>query len=663
MQQVNLAGMQDEALAFHQAGRLSEAVRLYNAILDMDPEHFAARHYLGVARHQQGRHSEALVLLAQAVTLDPQSEDAHMHLGVVLQTTGRSEEALAHFDTALAIQPAFASALNNRGAALNSLARQEEALASYDAALAIRPDYVDAHYNRGICLWELKRFAEALASYDAVLAIDPHHAGALCNRGVVLQDQQRFSEAFSAYEETLTLCPDDRYALAGMAVCAQRACDWKRVSDIAGRLDLDIAAGKAVVSLLNFLGMSDNPTLQRACAETYVRNTIARPTQILPPVPIRRHRRIRVAYLSADFHQHATAHLTAELFELHDRDRFEILGISFGVDDGSAMRHRLIRAFDQFHDVRAKSNAEVSKLLRALEVDIAIDLKGHTRDARPGIFAHRPAPVQVSYLGYPGTTGADFIDYVIADPIVLPLDLRPFYAEHIVHLPDCYQPNDTTRAIAEIPERRHLGLPPTGFVFCCFNNNWKITAPIFGIWMRLLRAVPDSVLWLLKDNESARINLCRQASADGIDPARLVFAPRAAQPEHLARHRCADLFLDTLPYNAHTTASDALWVGLPLVTCLGKTFAARVGASLLHAIGLAELVVTDLASYETLALELAQNPQRLQRLRRRLEQNRAIYPLFDTQRFRRHLEAAYICMWEIWQNGEAPKHFRVDPLD
>jgi predicted O-linked N-acetylglucosamine transferase (SPINDLY family) len=352
----------------------------------------------------------------------------------------------------------------------------------------------------------------------------------------------------------------------------------------------------------------------------------------------------------------------AELFELHDRDRFDVIGISFGRDDRSEVRARLMRAFDRFHDVASTSNRAVVSLLQELEVDIAVDLKGHTEGARLAILAARPAPLQVSYLGYPGTMGVDFIDYVIADGIVLPVDQQPFYPEKIVHLPDSYQVNDSKRRIASrIPTRRELGLPDHGFVFCCFNNNWKINAAMFDIWMRLLAAVDGSVLWLFRSNDLATANLRAEAKARGIDPARLVFAPFLDLPDHLARLKRAELFLDTLPCNAHTTASDALWAGLPVLTCIGDTFAGRVAASLLNGVGLPELVTNGLDEYEALALRLARDRPLLQSIRRKLEQNRLSSPLFDTDRFRRHLEAAYTTMWEMHRRGESPRSFRVDP--
>jgi predicted O-linked N-acetylglucosamine transferase (SPINDLY family) len=355
-----------------------------------------------------------------------------------------------------------------------------------------------------------------------------------------------------------------------------------------------------------------------------------------------KHERIRLAYLSADFHQHPTSQLMIELFERHDRSRFEVTAIAFGPDDNSAMRHRLVAAFDRFEDVRDLSDLEVAKLLRSREIDIAMDLNGHTHEARPGIFSHRPAPVQVNYLVYPGTTGAAFMDYVLADRIVLPMDQQPFFSEKILHLPDCYQAHDATRVVPPAPTREEAGLPDSGFVFCCFNNSWKIAAPPFDIWMRLLQQIPGSVLWLLES--PAADNLRAEAKARGVDTGRLVFAPRLPPGQHLARHQLADLFLDTLPYNAHTTCSDALWAGLPVVTCYGNAFHGRVAASLLKAIDLPELVTTRPQDYEALALELAKNPALLKATREKLARNRTTTALFDSERFRKGIEAAYAAM-------------------
>jgi protein O-GlcNAc transferase len=424
-----------------------------------------------------------------------------------------------------------------------------------------------------------------------------------------------------------------------------------------------LAARKAVIAPFTFVNFCGDPTLLRACVENFTADKIAR----LPPALWRgtpyRHDKIRIAYVSADFREHAVGFLVAGLIESHDRARFEITGISLSDDDGGAMRARFAAAFDHFHEMQAVGDAEVAALLKEKEIDIAVDLMGHTQGSRPGIFAHRPAPVQVQYLGYPGSMGAGFIDYTIADAVVAPFADEAFFREKIVQLPDCYQVNDDRLDLLPPPSRREAGLPEEGFVFCCFNNSRKITAPMFDIWMRLLQAVPHSVLWLVEEKGGASAHLQAAAMARGVDPARLIFAPRRKLGEHLARHRLADLFLDTLPYNAHATASFALWAGVPLVTCRGSSFAGRVATSLLQGIGLPELSVENLEAYEALALKLARDPAALRALRARLEQNRATQPLFDTFRFTRNLEAAYTSMWQRAERGEPPRSFAVPQIN
>jgi predicted O-linked N-acetylglucosamine transferase (SPINDLY family) len=641
--------------------RPAEALASFDQALAVRPDYAMALSNRGNTLQSLQRPVEALASYDRALAIQPDYAQALYNRGVVLRALQRPDEALASYDRALAIRPDDIDALNNRGVVLRELKRPAEALASYDRALAIKPDYVEALNNRGSALRDLQRPAEALASHDQALAIIPNHADALCNRGIALRELKRPAEALASFDRALAVEPGHRYAFAGVAYAALATCDWARTEIIAGELERRIAQNSAIIPPFTLLGYSNDESLQLQCARKSIADELPVPAQPLWEGAARAHDKLRIAYLSADFRRHPVASLIVQLFELHDRARFEIVGISFGPDDQSDMRARLMRGFDQFHDVRSTSDGEVARLLNDMEVDIAVDLNGRTEDSRLGILAHRPAPVQVTYLGYPGTTGADFIDYVIADPTILPFDRQPFYSEKIVHVPECYQVNDSTRKIAaQTPTRREAGLPDDGFVFCCFNNNYKITAPVFDVWMRLLGAVEGSVLWLLQD-DATQENLRSQAAARGIDPARLVFAPRQEPEEHLARHRLADLFLDTLLYNAHTTASDALWAGLPLLTCKGVSFASRVAASLLYAAGLPELATSDLAEYEAFALRLATDTALLGGFRQRLAQNRATCPLFDTDRFRRHIESAYRMMWEMHQRGESPRGFGVEP--
>ena len=614
----------------------------------------------GTALQTLKRFDEALTSYDRALTIMPDGAEAWNNRGNTLQSLKRFDEALASFDRAIAIKRNFAETLYNRGNTLSDVKRHEEALLSYDKALAVKPDYAEIWNSRGSTLWNMKRFEEALESYDKALAIDPDYAEAWNSRGNAAQSLKRFAEAQENYEKALAADPSHSHAFGGVLSTILNLCDWPRIAKIADEIKTQIDSGKSIIAPFTLLGYSGDAALQLRGARTYIQGRIPLRPQPLWDKAVYHNDRIKIAYLSADFHVHPVAHLIAELFERHDRSRFEIIGVSFGPNDGSRMRARLEKAFDRFLDVRGKSDYEVASILRVSKVDIAVDLNGYTTDARSEILSYRPCPVQVNYLGYPGTMGADFIDYVIADSIVLPFDRQPFFTEKIVLLRDCYQANDTKRAVAEeTPTRAQCGLPEHGFVFCCFNNGWKITAPVFEIWMRLLAKVPGSVLWLFEDNAGATANLRAAALARGIDPQRLIFAPRMPLEKHLARHRLADLFLDTLPYNAHTTASDALWVGLPLVTCKGDSFPGRVAASLLNAIGLPELAADSLDAYEALALRLAHDASLLQSFRDKLQQNRLTHPLFDADRFRRNIEATYTQMWQTAEDGEAPRSFAV----
>jgi protein O-GlcNAc transferase len=680
----------------HQAGRLAEAEACCRRALAAQPDHADALQLLGIIAHQTGRHDLAVGLISQAIKQNGQNAayfcslgialkdqgklddavtayrqavriktdlpEAHFNLGNARRDQGKLDEALAGYDRALTLRPDYAKVLFNHGVTLHELKRYDEALASYDRALSVRPDNADALNNRGATLHDLDQINEALASYDRALSVQPDHVGTHNNRGNALRELNRLDQALASYDRALGAKSDHPHAFSGAADCVMKLCDWDRRAWFAAEVNAHVSGKKSIVPPFGLLGYCGDPALQLQCARNYIENRFP---WLPPPLwsgQTWHHDKVRIAYLSPDLRSHAMAFLTAEMFEQHDRSRFEIIGVSFGVDDRSATRKRLVAAFDEFHDVRRKSDKEIAKLLNDRHFDIAVDLAGHTLDSRPGIFAHRPAPIQVSYLGFPGTMGADFIDYIIADAMVLPVEHQPYYTEKVVYLPDCYLANDTKRKIAaRTPTRQEMGLPEHAFVFCCFNNTWKITPEIFNIWMRLLHQVEGSMLWLLRANEGAERNLRREAGRRGIDPSRLVFAGRLPPAEHLARHRLADLFLDTLPYNAHTTASDALWMGLPVLTCKGEAFAGRVAASLLQAVGIPELITANLEDYQTLALKLAHDPAWLAEIKAKLMGHRNTYPLFDAVRFTRHIEAAYTKMWETWQRGEAPKSFSVEP--
>jgi predicted O-linked N-acetylglucosamine transferase (SPINDLY family) len=562
---------------------------------------------------------------------------------LALHRQGRLAEADALYAQALALKPDLVEAQNNRGAIRQMAGDWEGALACYDGALRQRPDYVEALANRGNCLIQLRRWPDALAAFDKALKLSPGRISALNGRAGTLSKLKRFPEALAAYGQLRAADRQNPYALGGMLVAAMQMCDWDAVEKLRPAVEAGVARGTAILPPFLFLGFSGDPALQLRCAQ----NAIAE--MGLPAVPTLwrgeryGHQHLRVGYLSADYCQHPVALLIAKLIETHDRTRFEVLGFSTGPDDSSAIRGRMAKAFDQFHDLRGRGAAESAGLIRRLEVDILIDLTGHTEGDHFAILSHRPAPAQINWLGYPGTDGAPSLDYILADATVAPAGHEPFFSEKIMRLPGCYFPTAYDPA-PTAPSRAEAGLPQTGFVFASFNNSWKITRDVSAVWLRLLQAVPDSVLWLLDANDAFRDNLRRAASGAGLDPARLIFAPRTDPDSHLARQQLADLMLDTSPYNGHMTTSDALWACVPLVTMLGTTFAGRVAASQLQTLGLPELITPVLEDYEALALALARDPARLTALRAKLRHARTSSPLFDAERMRQNVEDALLAI-------------------
>jgi protein O-GlcNAc transferase len=649
-----------QALTFQQGRKLADAERAYREILAAAPEHFAALHMLGVVCHQTGRYPAAVDLIRRAIEIDPGVAAAHVNLGPPLQRLQRLDEALASYDRALELKPDYANALLNRGNVLQDLHRNAEALASYERVLALEPDYAEALYNRGNALLDLERLDEALASYDRALARKPDYPQALYNRAITLQDLKRPDDAARSFAQLLARAPGHPYAKGRLLHARMHCCDWADFDSGVRSLDADVRAGKPVVEPFVYQGISGSPGDLRACAEILVRERFPQRPAVLWNGERYHNAKIRIGYVSGEFRTQATSILMTELFELHDRRRFELFAIDNGWDDATPLRRRIEAAFDEIVDIAHMGDGQAAALVRQRNIEILIDLNGFFGRARQGLFSRRPCPVQVNYLGYPGTLGTPWIDYIVADRHVIPPEHDACYTEKVVRLPDTYQVNDRKRSIAaETPTRADAGLPDTGFVFCCFNNNYKITPDVFALWMRLLATIPDSVLWLLEPNAAAARNLRREARSHGVAQQRLVFAPRVDLAAHLARHRLADLFLDTLPCNAHTTASDALWAGLPVLTCLGGAFSGRVAGSLLNAVGMPELVTQSLQEYETLARRLATTPPLLITLREKLWRNRTSFPLFDTDRFRRHIESAYITMWERYQRGEPPSAFSV----
>ncbi len=629
---------------------------------------FEGLHDLGVALSGCGKAEAAVRAYDQAIALQPGLAQPWFNKGVALDALRRFDEALQCYDKALALDPAFSPAWRNRGATLNDLGRYDEALASHERDIAANPRAAQAWSNHGVTLAALKRYPAALASQDKALALDPQFAEAWVRGAGVLVELKYPERALAYYAKALALNAQLPYVQGNALFARMLTCHWSAGDDGDATPDIETAfaalhagieRGQRVATPFEMLAIPATPDLQRQCAEIYTRDRNPAGVAVVRTAGRARGNRIKVGYFSPDFRTHPLSFLTAGLYECHDRERFETHAFSFCVAGDDPLHARVRSAFEYFHDVQDLSDQHVAALAQRLRLDIAVDLAGHTEGARTGIFARRAAPIQVNYLGFPGTMGAPFIDYLIADRTVVPETATRGYSEKLVWLPHCFQVNDARRSIANAPTRAVCGLPDDAFVFCCFNGAHKINAALFTVWMKLLAAAPRSVLWLAGGNEVRMRNLRAAAAKRGVPPERLVFAGALPYAQHLARYALADLALDTLPFNGHTTTSDALWGGAPVLTCLGDTFAGRVAASLLQTLGLEELVTRDFDAYQALALTLARDPGALAALRHKLAANRATSPLFDTALSTRHIEVAYTEMQRRFDAGLAPVHLDV----
>ena len=640
-------------------GRYDEALAAYDKVLALRPGF--AEPWLGRGNVYNGlkHYDDALRAYDAALAAKPELIEAWYGRGNVFTSLRQYDRAFASYEKALVLQPDCAEAWLGRGNTFFALRQHGDALSAYEKALGLEPDLAEAWLGRGSVCLERADYDGGLAAYERALSINPEFAEAWSGRGNVLFERRQYPAALAAYDKAAALKPGLDYAAGTRLLAKLHMCDWANLGTEIESCLAAIRQGKLAGTPFALLALPATAAEQQRCANQYVKDRA-------PTMPSLRsksysHDRIRLAYLSADFGEHPVAYLAAGLYERHDRSRFNITGISFGRDRTSPMRDRLQHAFDRFIDAADKTEVEIAELVGELEIDIAVDLMGHTRNGRPGVFARRPAPLQVSYLGYLGTMGADYIDYIIADAIALPFDQQAYYSEKIVHLPDCFLVNDDRLAIApQTPTREEVGLPGDGFVFCSFNNSYKLAPSIFQLWMRLLRAIDGSVLWLAEANPDMTVNLRREAQSCGIDPGRVVFAPHVPLAQHMARQRLADLFLDTTPYNAGATAAAALWSGVPLLTLLGGTFVGRMAASMLHAVGLPELVAESLSGYEAQALRMATDTAFCRALKQRLARNRGTFPLFDTARFARNIENAYATMWRRYKDGQPPASFAVE---
>ena len=694
------------AVEHHQAGRLAEAEALYRRILETHPGNGQVLNLIGLTAHQSGRHEQAVGLITEAIAnappnahfllnlgvaqkalgaaaqaiasyrraleIDPTYATAHHNLGNALVETGNLGEAAGHYRRAIEANPAYAEAHNNLGNVLGEQGLADDAVASYRRAVEANPRFAEAHNNLGNMLMDGGEAEAALACFREALEIAPDFAAAHNNLGITLAGQGKLTEAMASLERALELDPNYGEAAAGLLLVYQRACSWKAMAALGAKVD---AATTAAIARdrqpgeTPFLNMTrcDDPAINFDVARLWSRGMARRAAaqgiafERRPGRAGNMNKKITLGYLSSDYRNHPIGHLISGLFAEHDRGGFEVFAYSSGEDDASPYRRSVEDGSDRFIDIGKLGDAEAAGRVFEDGVDILIDVNGHTEGHRLGVAALRPAPVQATYLGFPGTSGADFFDYVITDGTVSPPDHAAFYSEAFVRLPHCYQVNDRSTPISKRKFTRSvLHLPENGFVFCSLNQTLKFEPVIFDVWMRLLEGVAGSVLWLLEANAPAEDNLKREARARGIDAARLVFAPRLAKDEHLARLGHADLALDTRVYNGHTSTSDAMWAGLPVIALKGRHFASRVSASILAAARIPELIAESLEDYQALALRLAGAPGELAALRDRLGECRLTAPLFDTPGFAANLERAYGRMWELHQAGAAPRPIEVE---
>lgn len=640
------------------SGAMSEAEDAYKKVVELDPKHHKAYFNLGLIYQMSGQLKKALAFYEHALNINPSYSEALNNKGNVLKTLGDVEGAYVCYSKAVTIKP-FAPTYYNIGLALQLLNKHDEAIEAYYCAVRNNPNYADAWSNLGLALHKVGRYYNAIDAYKNALGLKPENASIWNSLGNSYKKLNKLENAIECFRRVVTIKPDYSEAWGMLVQNKMHACDWDKLDEIFLEVEQAITRGGALVPF-NILATPLPPLIQRRCAEQYTATYFPQVSPLTGPDTRYKHHKIRIGYFSADLHNHATAFLMADLFEHHDRKAFEIIAFSFGSEQHDEMATRVRKAFDEFYDVGRMTDAEIARLAVEKEIDIAVDLKGYTRGARPAIFTYMPAPIQVSYLGYPGTMGAPYIQYLIADNILIPDKERTNFTEKIAYMPDTYQVNARRKVLAQdAMARSDHGLPEDAFVFCCFNNNYKITPDVFDIWMKLLHELEHAVLWLFEANPSATINLRRNAAMLGISPDRLIFAKKVSQEKHLSRYYYADLVLDTFHYNAHTTTSDALWVGCPVITCLGKTFPGRVAGSILQAFGMPELITTSPDAYLNLAKELALDANRLKAIRQKVIAQKHTQPLFDIEQYTNNIERLYQQMYQRHQDSLPPEHLEI----
>ena len=625
--------------------RFDEAKHSFKKAISIKTDFFQAYSSLGGIQYRVGKLKEAETSYKKAIALKPDYAEAYMNLGSTYHKLNKFLEAEMSYKKAIELKPDYAEAYMNLGSTYHKLNKFLEAEMNYKKAIELKPDYAEAYMSLGLNNHKIHKFLEAETSYKKAIELKPDYAKAHCNLGNLQDSQKKFIESLVSYDRAYALDPEIDFLLGSLQHTKMHLCMWDDFSINIDDLTKKINRGGKTVTPLTLLALIDDPKIHRKAAETFSNNRVPK-SNFFPKIShYYEHKKIRLGYFSGDFRNHPVAFLTAELYELHDRTKFEIHAFSFGPDENDKFNMRIKKNVDHFHDVRMMSNDDVVKLSRSLEIDIAIDLTGFTTEARVDIFTMLAAPTQVNYLGYAGTMSMNSMDYLIADHTLIPKESKKFYSEKIVYMTNSYQVNISKTDVSKITFLRHeVGLPETSFIFCCFNNHYKITPSIFASWMRILKATNDSILWLLVEDVNAKKNLKQQAIKFGIDEERLIFAKKLPHAENLKRIQTAGLFLDTFPYNAHTTASDALRMGLPVLTCMGQSFASRVAASLLKAVNLSELITVTQDEYETLAIDLATHPKKLKTIKEKLANNLPTSPLYDSKLFTGHLEAAYLTM-------------------
>lgn len=614
----------------------------------------------GKALFDLKRFSESLEYFDQALKIDPYYLNCLNNKGIALKELKYYDESIKVLQIAYSINNNHAETLSNIGIVLCALHKFKEALNFFQRAVELKPNYAEAWSNKGAVFNYFKKFNDAISCHDRALNITPNYAEAWSNKATSLVEINKYSDALKCYEKALVLKPEFEWIFGNVIHTKMKLGLWNDYENDLSKLINDINSRKKSVQPFVSLFLIDDPVIHQQCAEIYVSNLFSTNQKLGLFENKTKRNKIRIGYFSADFGSHAVSSLIVELLESHNKNLFEIIGFSFSSNDGGAMYSRISNTFDEFIQIDDMSDHEVAILARNKQIDIAIDLGGFTGANRFGPFAFKLAPIQVNYLGYPGTSGSNFMDYIIADQTLIPEEQRNCFNEKIVYLPDCYQPNDSSKVITyKFKHRSELDLPENSFVFCCFNNNYKIQPNIFKTWMHILSVVDHSVLWLLMDDDALKINLSDEAKNLGIDPSRLIFAKRLPVSEHLGRHTFADLFLDTFPYNAHTTASEALWSGLPILTLQGKSFASRVASSLLRAMDLPELICQSQDEYKSKAIFLAKNPSEISALKMKISQNKSSSPLFNTQLMTHNLESAYTKMYQAYLDGRNPEHIYI----